>query len=135
MSGADAFVSEDAPDFIDSLEAAYDKALQMQLGGDSQIKIHMQGVVMRDERTRIGTAGFYLQHRGFDFEEVPVIQKLANRPYSDAALAQGVPDRRVDDHVDITLAIAGFHIGETFPAIRQGQKGLTEDLIVGHPDR
>lgn len=44
-----ALVAELAPDLEDLLEAAHQQALEMQLGGDAQVEVLVQRVVVRDE--------------------------------------------------------------------------------------
>ena len=51
-----ALVAELAPDLEDLLEAAHQQALEMQLGGDAQVEVLVQRVVVRDEGTRVRAA-------------------------------------------------------------------------------
>ena len=44
------FVAEDAADFVDAIEAADDKPLQVQLGGDAEREGHVERPVVSAER-------------------------------------------------------------------------------------
>ena len=46
------------------------------------------------------------------------------------AFAQGFAHFRICRHVYIAMSVAGFYIGETFPAIGQREKGFAEYLDV-----
>ena len=65
----DAFVAEVAVDLEHALEAADDQALQVQLRRDAQEHLHVERVVVRDERLGRGAARDRVQHRRLDFHE------------------------------------------------------------------
>ncbi len=65
----DAFVAIDAAQLVDPLHAADQQPLQVQLQGDPQVKVDVQGVVVRDERPGGGPAGDRVQRRPFDLDE------------------------------------------------------------------
>ena len=75
VTGGDAFVAEVAVDLIDAIQAADDQALEVQLGGDAQEKIDIEGVVVGDEGTRGRASGDGLHHRSFDLDEVAGVEK------------------------------------------------------------
>ena len=56
MVGIHALVAELAPDLEHLLEAAHEQALEVQLGGDAQIEILVERVVVRDEGARVRAA-------------------------------------------------------------------------------
>ena len=61
------FVTEILSDFVYTLKTAYDKSLQVKLGGDTQVEVHIQCVVVGDEGACACTAGDGLQNRCFHF--------------------------------------------------------------------
>ena len=65
----DPLIAEIAVDFVDSLDAADQQALQIKFRSDSQIEIDVERVVMRDKRPRRCAAVQRLHHRSFDFQE------------------------------------------------------------------
>ncbi len=50
--------------------------LQVQLGRDAQVHVHVERVVMRHERLRRRATRNHLHHRRFDFEEVERIEEV-----------------------------------------------------------
>ena len=73
------FVAEVAVDLIDAVESAHDQPLQIKLGGDAEIKIHVERVVMRHERARDRATGNGLHHRRLDFDESMRVEGTAHR--------------------------------------------------------
>jgi hypothetical protein len=71
--------AEVAIDLVHALETADDKALQVQLGRDAQKELHIERVVMGEERPRQRTARDRLHHRRLDFEVTAAVQKAADR--------------------------------------------------------
>ena len=69
VPGRDALVPEVAVDLVHALEPADEQALEVQLGRDPEVKVHVKGVVVRLEGPRRGAAGDGLHHRRFHFEE------------------------------------------------------------------
>ena len=49
MLGVDALVAEDAPYLVDLVEPADDEPLEVQLRGDAQVKVLVEGVMVGDE--------------------------------------------------------------------------------------
>ena len=73
----DPFVAEIAIDFVDPVQAADNQPLQIQLRRDAQIQIHIERVVMRDERARRRASIDRLHHRRFDFYKSTLIPAAA----------------------------------------------------------
>ena len=76
---ADALVAKDPADLVDLFDAADQQSLQMQLEGDAQVQIDVEGVVMRDERPGRGAAGDGVQRRRLHLAKALVVQVIANR--------------------------------------------------------
>ena len=51
--------------------------LEEELGSDAHEKIHLEVVVVGDERTRSSTAGDHVHHRRLDLEEAEVVKETA----------------------------------------------------------
>ena len=73
------FVAEVPIHLEHALEATDHEPLQIQLRRDSQIQVHVERVVMRDERARRSAAEDRMHHRRFDFEKAARDEELANR--------------------------------------------------------
>src|SRR5690625_7127673 len=68
MSGIRAFVAEVAVDLEHLLESADGGPLEVQLRGDPQEQVQVEGVHVRDERPRRGSRGDHLQHGRLDLD-------------------------------------------------------------------
>ena len=51
MLGGDAFVTKDATQLIDLIEAAYNQSLKVKFGGNAQVEILVKGVVVGGKGT------------------------------------------------------------------------------------
>ena len=87
------------------------------------------------EGTGIGTTRHALEHGGFNLKEAPLIEPTADRADRNGTAAKGFPGVRGNDQIEIALAIALLHIGQTMPLVRQGLQALTEHLPALHLDR
>ena len=134
VGGVHAFVPEDAAHLVDSVHAAHDQPLQVQLRLDTQHHVDVQGVVMGVEGAR-GSADLKGgQDGGVHLQEAPAIQKMPQLPQDLAPLHEGVLDLRVHDEVNITLTIPGLPVGKTVELLRQGQQGLGKQGGLMDPD-
>ena len=128
MPCIDAFVAEAAVHFIDPFQAADEEAFEVEFRCDTQVDVHIEGVVMGLERTGCSAAGDGMEHRRFDFQEVAVIEVFADalddlRPFDECVF-----DFRIDDEVEVALARPRFLIGQAMEFFRQrterfGQEG------------
>ena len=119
MARRKAFVAEVAVDFEHLLEAADDQALQVKLGRDTQKLLHIERVVVGDERLGRGAAGDRMHHRCFDFHEAVTDHVIADRRDDGRTGAEGKARFLVHDQVDVTLAILHFLIGQAVEFVRQ----------------
>ena len=69
VAGVDALVAEDAPDLEHALEPADDQSLEVQLGGDAEVEVDVERVVVGDERSRRRAAELVAEHRRLDLDE------------------------------------------------------------------
>ena len=119
VAGVDAFVAENAADFVHAFHAADDEALEMELKGDAHVEVDIEGVVVGDEWTRVGTAGDGVQHWGFDFEEGVAVEVAADGGDDFGAHDEGVLHVGIHDEVDVALAVAHFGVDETLVLVGQ----------------
>ena len=132
----DALVAEVLAELVDALEAADDQPLQVQLGGDPQVEVAVELVVVGDERPRGRAAVERLQDRRLDLDEARVVEEAADRGDH---LRAGDEDRArllVGDQVELAVAMAGLDVGEavvlvgrraaaTWPAARSRRSAAT----------
>src|SRR6185312_13541252 len=111
------------------------KALQVKLWRDAQIKIEIERVVMGDEGLGRRAARNRLEHRRFDFEETARGQEAADRGDDAAAVAQRRAAILAHYQIEIALAIARLEIGEAVIFLRQRQQRLGQQRDLGGIDR
>ena len=128
VARAEAFVAEDAPDLEHSLHAADDESLEVQLQRDSKVQLHVQRVVVRDERACVRAAGLHVQHRGLDLDEPAAVQRAAEAGDHLVADAEVLAGLVVDDEVRVALAEAGVGVGEAVPLVGQRAHRLRQQL-------
>src|SRR6476619_4054479 len=83
---------------------------------------------MRHERTRKSAARNRLHHRRLDFEKAASNQKLANCRDDAATDFEDLTCIRVDDQIEITLAVADLDVLQSVPFFRQRQQALGQEL-------
>jgi hypothetical protein len=124
VPGRDALVAEVAVDLVDLLQAADHQALEVQLGRHAQVEIQIERVVVGDERPGRRAAGDVVHHRRLDFEKTARVEEVPDGAHDLGAAHEGLAHFRVDDQVDIALAVAGFLVGQAVPFLRQRPERL-----------
>ena len=81
--------------------------LEVQLGGDPEIEIHVVGVDVGLERPGVRTAVDQLQDGGLDLGEAACVQGVADAAHDRRARVGDVARIRADDEVDVALAGPG----------------------------
>ena len=107
-----ALVAEVLAQLVDTVESADDQLFEVELRGDAQVEVDVERVVVRDEGTRRGSARNGLQDRRLDLDIALRVEELAHRRDDLRALDEGLLDLRVDDQVEIALAVAHLRVGE-----------------------
>ena len=118
LSG-DALVAEVAIDLIDALEPADHQTLEIKLGRDAKVEIHVERVVVSNEGTCDGTPSDRLHHRSFDFHVFARVEESADGSNHLSALDEDAAHIRVHGHVDVALAIAKLDVGKPMPLLGQ----------------
>ena len=106
------FVAEVLAELVHAVETSYDQAFEIQFVGDAQVERDVQCVVVRDERPGRRSAGNRLQDRRLHLEVAPLVEELAHRVDDLTPLEERILDLRIDDQVDVALAVALFRIAE-----------------------
>ena len=97
MAGRHAFVTKAAVDFEYALQTAYDQAFQIQFGRDTQVKRHIQRIVVGNERLGRRTARNRVHHRSFYLQIT----------FADHVVAHGL-----DDFAAFDKGVARFGIND-----------------------
>ena len=135
MPGVDPLVAIDAAQLVDPLDAAHQQPLQVQLQGDSQVEVDIQGVVMGRKRPGGRPAGDRVQRRPFDLDEPAAGQRVADRlhdlrpPQKPLQHAVGV------DQVEIAHPLPQLGIGQALVLFRRRGNRLGQELQVLGEDR
>ena len=130
VANVNTFVAEGAVEFKHAFKAADDQALQIKFRCDAQVHIHVERIVMGDERFGIGTAGDRMEHRSFHFHEVMFHHEFTSFGDRLGTDHEGAACAFVHDQIDIALTIAGFRIGEAVELIRQRTNVLGQQTEV-----
>ena len=120
----DPLVPEVAVDLVDALDAADGQPLQVQLRRDAQEQLHVERVVVRHERPRERAAGDRLHHRRLDLEVAARVQERADRRQHPAAHLEDLARVRVDDEIEIALAVAHLDVAQAVPLLGQREEAL-----------
>ena len=124
VAGIHAFISEVSGDFKNPFIAAHQEPFQIQFRCNAKVHGHVQGIEMGGEGFCIGAAIEGLEHRRFHFQEVMVGVPFADSRHHGSSLHEGVPDFRIHDEIQVSLAVALFLVCETVPFFRQRAQGL-----------
>ena len=134
MRAVHALVAEVLAELVHAVESADDQLFEVELRGDAQVEVDIERVVVRDERTRRGAARNGLQDRGLDFDIAFRIEKFTHRGHDFGAADERIFDLRVDNQVEIPLAVAHLGIGEGVerPAVLLFDDGQRADRFRQH---
>ena len=127
VAGVDSLVAEVAGDLEDPLVASDHQPLQIELGGDAQAEVDVEGVGVGHERPGQCPAGLGLEDRGVHFDEVLGHQLPAE---GGDGLEPGIEHRPalgVGQQVDLPLPVAGVGGGQAVPLVGEGAEGLGEE--------
>ena len=124
----DSFVSKIPVDLVDPLDSADHQALQIQLGRDAQIQIHVERVVMRNEGPRGRATVNRLQHRRFYFQETTRLQLAAQRSDDLRSRDENFANLRVGDQIQVALAVADLDVFQAVPLFGHGKQRLGHEI-------
>ena len=71
----DAFVAKDPANLVDLVEPAHNQPLQVQFGGNAQVELLVQGVVVGDEWPCVGAGGHRHQHRRINLQKAALVEE------------------------------------------------------------
>ena len=131
--GRDPLIPEVTIDLVDAFEPADGQPLEVQLGRDAQEQVDVERVVMRDERPGQRAAGDRLHHRRLDLEEAARVQEPADAGDHARARLEHPPRLRIDDEIEVALAVARLDVGQPVPFLRQRQQALRQKARCATP--
>ena len=110
--GRDALVAEVLAELVHAIDPTHDESLQIELGGDPEVEIAVERVVMGRERPRERAAVERLEDRRLDLDEAARVEPLADRGDDLRALGEQLANLRVGDQVELAVAVAHLHVLE-----------------------
>ena len=133
--GIHTLIAEDASHLVHTIQAAHDEPLEVKLGLNAQVHIHIQRIVVGHKGPG-GSADLQrYQDGGIYLQEALLIQVAADLGQDAAALIEGIPHLRVHNKVHIALAVPGIGIPQPMEFLRQRQQGLGKQLDMGGMNR
>ena len=130
----DALVPEDLAHLEDPFQAADDEALEVQLVGDSQVQLPVEGPVVGLEGVGDGPCGDWHQRGGLHLDEAPAFHEAAHAADYAASEDRDLPGLLVRYEVQVALPVPALEVGEAVELLRQGADCLAEDAEVRHLD-
>jgi len=124
----EALVAEVLADLVHALQAAHDQPLQIELGGDAQVDVLVEGVVAGNEGLGEGASVARLQDRRLHLEEAGLVQVAADRAHHARAQLEVTPRLLVDEQIEVTLAVAGLGVAQSVEGVWQRPADLGQEL-------
>ena len=102
---------------------------------DAEVELHLECVVVRGERARVGAARLHVEHRGLDLDEALLVQRAPEARHHGVAHLEAAPCLGVHDQVGVPLPEPGVGVGETVPLVGQRAHRLRQQLHARRLDR
>ena len=126
----DALVAEVLAELVDAIDAADDQALQVELGGDPQVEVAVEGVVVGREGPGQGAAVERLQDRRLDLDEAVFVEPAAHLADGARPEREDAPALLVGDQVELAAAVAGLGVLEAVELVGRRAQALGEQTPV-----
>ncbi len=135
MAGGNPLVAEVAVEFVDAVHAADEEALEVEFRRDAQEELHVERVVVRDERLRRGAPRDGVHHRRLHLQEPARIEELPQKPDDLHPRLEDLHHVRVRGQVRISLTVPDLHVGQSVPLLGRRRDGLGENRVALDEDR
>ena len=130
VRGIHAFVTEVTVHLKDAIHTTDNCALEVDLGSNTQVEVHIQRVHVRDKGTCRSATVDDLKHRSFELDVITAEEVLTNGTVHCSANTDHIARGRTGDQVELTAADSlVFRKGNFFtlggrPCLRQRTEGL-----------
>ena len=104
VRGIHAFVTEVTVHLEDAIHATDDCALEVDLGCNTQIEVHIQRIHMRDEGTCRSATVDDLEHRSFELDVITAEEVLTNGTVHCSANTDHIARGRTGDQIELAAA-------------------------------
>ena len=129
------FIAKVAVDLKHPLKTADHQALQVQLGGNAQEHLLVQGIVVGAKRLGIGPTRDGVQHGRFNFQKAMAHHVLADAADRFAARHKAFARAFIGHQVDVALAVFDFLVVHTVELVGHGAQAFGQQANLGHMDR
>ena len=126
MSRVDALVAEHPAQLEHSLKATDYQPFEMEFGGDPEIHVYVQGVVVGHERSRQRAPRQALQHGRFNFDEVPDFELSAQFGQNPGPHRRNSAGIVADNQIEVPLAVAALLVLKSVPLFGKRPQTLGE---------
>ena len=106
----------------------------MQFKSNAQEQLHIERVVVREEWASMRAACFHVQHWCFHFNELVVMQCLAEAGNSCMANFKCASCLFVNNQVGVALAVARVYVGQSMPLVGQWSHCFRQQLCALYLD-
>ena len=129
VAPVDPLVAPDPADLVDPLQAAHHQPLEVELGGDAQLEVEPERVVVGLEGAGRGAAGLLrlVQRRGLHLQVAALVEEAPDGGDDAGPLLEGLLHPGGGHQVEVALAVALLDVGQAVPLLGQGPDGLGED--------
>ena len=135
VARTDSFVAIDAPQLVHPLDPADQQPLQVQLQGDSQVEVDVQGIVVGDEGPGGRPAGDRVQRGALYLEVRFGRQRVADRLDDPGPVQKPREHPLAVDQVQVPHALAQLGVAEPLVLGRRGLDRFAQEMEVLDEDR
>ncbi len=125
-----ALVAEVLAELVHALEAAHDQPLQVELGGDTQVELAIQRVVVGGERPGQRAPVQGLEHRRLDLDEALGVEEAPDGRDHPSPGDEQLARVLVGDQVELAPAKARLDVGQPVVLLGRGAQGLGQQREV-----
>lgn len=130
VSEVNTLVTELATKLVHTLETTDDQHLQVQLGSNTHEQVHVEVVVVSNEGLGGGTTSDGVHHGSLNFDEVAVVEEVADVAHNLGTGDEDVAGLVVHDQIQVALAEALLLVLQTEVLGRDGvQAGRKKDHL------
>ena len=133
--GREALVAEVLAELVDALEAADDRALEVELGRDPQVEVAVERVVVGHERAAPRAAVDRLEDRRLDLDEAVVVERAPHGGDDPRPRDEQLARLLVGDQVELAPAEARLDVGQPVVLVGRRPQRLGEQRERRHAQR
>lgn len=126
----DTLVTELPSNLVYTLQATDNQHLQVELGSYTHVELHVELVVVCNERLRCGSSGNGVHHGGLNLDEVPLVKVLADEGDNLATGDEGIAGLVVHDKIEVPLSVPSLLVLKAIVLSRQHVQAGSQELDI-----